>query len=138
MPTSEQEGVGYTGTERRQSLTDKDLLLRMVDKLEQLSAKIDATHMSLIESRSELHKLKEEFDSHREEESQHIHAIMNAFPERDFKDHFGYHEQKRKSAKSWSEITLDIKKKIFGGIVWAIILGTGIAVWEYLKVVLRT
>jgi hypothetical protein len=107
--------------------------LQLLHKIESLSAKIDATHLSLIESRSELHKLREDFDKHRSEESQHIHAIMNAFPERDFNDHFVFHDEKRKSAKTWGEIALDVKKKVLGGVAWALMLALAVALWEYVK-----
>ena len=127
----------WESQDRWNNSSDSALLLQLLHKIESLSAKVDATHMSLIESRSELHKLREDFDTHRAEESSHIHAIMHAFPERDFKDHFVYHDEKRKSAKSWSEIILDIKKKVFGGIVWAFLLALGLAVWEYLKTEMR-
>lgn len=135
MPTEPQQN--WNGPDRRQIPTEQALLVRLVDKMEQLSAKVDATHLSLIESRSEFHKLREEFEAHDREEAGHIHAIMKAFPERDFDDHHDYHKQKRKAAKSWSEIILDIKKKVLGGAVWAFLLAVGLAFWEYLKVEVR-
>lgn len=136
MPEETQQEQ-WAGLERRRMQVDQTLLLKLVDKVEQLTAKVDATHMSLIESRSELHKLQENFEKHRNEESMHIHAIMNAFPERDFEDHFDYHEQKRRSAKSWGEIWLDIKKKILSGLAWAFLMTVALAVWEYIKSELR-
>ena len=124
----------YIGPDRRQQpQTEQALLIRLVDKVEQLNA----THLSLIESRSEMHKLREDFETHRKEESSHIHAIINAFPERDFDEHHDFHAHKRQSAKSWSEIVLDIKKKVLGGVVWAFILAVGLALWEYAKTEIR-
>ncbi len=128
----------WDGTERRKLLQDQQaLLVKLVEKVEQLSSKVDATHLSLIESRSELHKLREDFDSHREEETGRINAIVNAFPERDFDEHFDYHEQKRQAAKSWGEIWLEVKKKVVSGVAWAFVLGIALAVWEFLKMELR-
>lgn len=127
----------YIGPDRRQPQNEQALLLRLLEKIEQLSSQVTATHLSLIESRAEIHKLREDFDNHAKEEYVHIHAIMKAFPERDFDDHHDYHDQKRKAAKSWSEIILDIKKKVFGGVVWAFLLAVGLAVWEYIKVEIR-
>ncbi len=125
-------------TDRRTPPPDSQaLLLRLVEKVEQLSAKVDATHLSLIESRRELHDLREDFESHRKEETQRINAIMSAFPERDFTEHFDYHETKRNAAKTWSEIWLDVRKKVASGIVWAFVLGIALAVWEYIKMELK-
>ena len=131
------ETTPYSGPDRRQPQTEQALLLRLIEKTDQLSVQVSATHLSLIESRSEVYKLHEEFEKHSREEAVHVHAIMKAFPERDFDDHFDYHDQKRKAAKSWSEIMLDIKKKVLGGVVWAFLLAVGLAVWEYIKAELR-
>lgn len=46
MPTEPQQN--WNGPDRRQIPTEQALLVRLVDKMEQLSAKVDATHLSLI------------------------------------------------------------------------------------------
>lgn len=67
-----------------------------------------------------------------------LEEVKKAFPKdeegmRDYAAHHGFHFDYATSKKNWASIWLEIRKKIFSGAAWAVILFFCYAVWEAFK-----
>lgn len=129
----------WDGRERRskpRDVTNPEFVLQHIlnrldnigAKLEANSAKLDAMHIENIGHKAETHAIQQDVD-----------ALKRAFPKdddghRDYEGHEVYHGKLIRSYKTWQEIWVDVRKKLFGGIAWAIVVFIAWSIWEGIKV----
>lgn len=99
----------------------------VIYQLEVLNDKLNAIHIDNANHRSETSKIKKD-----------VEEIKEAFPKDeggivDFDGHHDYHWKLVEASKSWHEIWVDVRKKVFGGVAWAVIVFIGYSIWEELK-----
>lgn len=127
----------WDGIERRHSITPKPgstegasdaaFLSYIVSQLEAVNAKLNAIHTDSINHRAET--------SHMEVM---IHEIRKAFPKDEegspnFDGHHDHHWKFDQSAKSWKEVWVYVRKKVIGGVAWAVLLFILYSIWEEIK-----
>lgn len=86
-------------------------------------------------------KMDEIHNEHREIKDD-VATIKSAFPklddgDHDFDGHLNDHVVRRDAAKSWNEIFMDVKKKVFSGVAWATVIFIGYAIFEAAKQALK-
>lgn len=107
--------------------SDAAFLSYIVAQLETVNAKLNAIHIDAINHRTETSVMKKSIDD-----------IRAAFPKNedgdpDIDGHHDYHWRLIEASKSWREIWIDVRKKIFGGVAWATVLFVAYAIWEEFK-----
>lgn len=58
-------------------------------------------------------------------------AVEKAFPNEDAVSHRRYHEELIEQGKDRRELIRAVRDKTVAGLVWALMLGIGIACWKY-------
>lgn len=111
--------------------TSEEFVQHIVAQLEQLNAQVHSLHIDFVGHKAETDSL------HRD-----INELKSAFPKDadgkyNYSGHNYFHYSVDKTKKSWSEIWMDVKKKIFGGIAWAVILLVSYSIWEYMKLKIK-
>jgi len=106
---------------------DRALMTYIVTQLESVNAKLNAIHIDSVGHKAEMHIIKQD-----------INDIKKAFPktpdgEVDLDGHHDYHWKLVESSKTWNEIWTDVRKKLFGGIAWAIVVFVAYSIWESIK-----
>lgn len=109
------------------SATDAAFWNYIVAQLETVNAKLNAIHTDNINHKSETSAIKRD-----------VEEIKEAFPKDesgtvDFDGHHDYHWKLVEASKSWREIWVDVRKKVFGGVAWAVIVFVAYTAWEELK-----
>lgn len=124
----------WDGIDRRQQFTRRHpedpnaaFLEYISGQLECVNAKLNAIHIDNINHKSETAVIKQDVES-----------IKKAFPKNsdgnaDIDGHHDYHWKLVESAKTWNDIWVDVRKKLFGGIAWAIVVFVAYSVWESVK-----
>ncbi len=127
----------WDGIERRHSVTptpgthggasDAAFLSYIVSQLETVNAKLNAIHIDTLNHRAETVRMEIA-----------INDIKQAFPKDeeglpDIGGHHDHHWRLIQASKSWGEIWMDVRKKVFGGMAWAVLLFVLWAIWEEIK-----
>ncbi len=60
-----------------------------------------------------------------------VAAVESAFPNGDPASHCRYHEELIEQGKDRRELIRAVRDKTIAGLVWAVMLGIGIACWKY-------
>lgn len=120
----------WDGIERRRTeapkpgqnggMSDAAFLSYIVNQLDALNAKMDAMHNDHVRQAAA------------------ISGLESAIPKSpdgdpDYDGHHDYHYRLIESSKSWRDIMQDVKKKVFGGVTWAVIVFCAYAIWESIK-----
>lgn len=124
----------WSGEERRQrpaAIPDNEFQRYMIAQLESLGAKMNAMHIDMVGHKADMNAMQKDIDS-----------IKRGFPKdnegnRDFDGHHDYHGEIIARAKTWREIWLDVRKKVFGGIAWAVLAYVAWQAWEIFKTEVR-
>ncbi len=101
--------------------------------LESLGAKVDAQHMSLIETRNEIQKTKQALMDHIDEEAHAYQSVLSGFPDGDPKAHRIYHEQliveSQRRMQFWTEMRTELGKHTLRGLI-IVIIALGAFYWN--------
>lgn len=57
--------------------------------------------------------------------------LLDAFPGGDVEGHRHYHEMMMEAGRDRKRLITAVKEKTVAGLVWALMLGVGIACWKY-------
>lgn len=57
--------------------------------------------------------------------------LISAFPGGDMEGHRHYHEMMMEAGRDRKRLITAVKEKTVAGLVWALMLGVGIACWKY-------
>lgn len=57
--------------------------------------------------------------------------LIGAFPAGDLEGHRHYHEMMMEAGRDRKKLITAVKEKTVAGLVWALMLGVGIACWKY-------
>ena len=103
---------------------DAAFLRYIVAQLEAINKKMDEIHKEHHEIKADVRDIRDAFP--KDEEGKH-----------DFDGHHDDHIVRRDAAKSWNEIFMDVKKKMFSGVAWATVIFLGYAIFEATKQALK-
>lgn len=128
---SNTENPTWDGIERRRNevprpgpqagTSDAAFLSYIVSQLDTLNQKMDMMHNDHIRQAAAISGLESA-----------IPKSKDGTP--DYDGHHDYHFQLIETSKSWREIWMDVKKKVFSGVAWLIVVFAGYAIWEAIKV----
>lgn len=125
-------GFDWDGIERRRvqppkEIPDGEFTRYMIAQFESLQAKMNAMHIDMVGHKADMASMSKDID-----------AIKKGFPkdaggERDYDGHHDYHSDLIERAKTWKEIWMDVKKKVFGGVAWATVAYVAYQAWLIFK-----
>ena len=112
---------------RPAQIPDNEFQRYMIAQLESLGAKMNAMHIDMVGHKADMSHMQRDID-----------AIKKGFPKdgegnRDYDGHHDYHGDLIEKAKTWREIGIDVRKKLFGGIAWAVLVYVAYQLWEIFK-----
>lgn len=121
----------WDGVDRRKSPPlpedNREFWQHVMQQFESVSAKLSALHIDMVGNKADMHVLKAD-----------VEDLKKAFPKnsegaRDIDGHRGFHETMDESARSWKEIWIDVRKKVFSGIAWVTLCFIAYSIWEAIK-----